>query len=71
MKYEVKCSRPKPVAGNPFRAGLILERGELLVRTWVMDAESEDEVRAFFKDAKDRDLDAVRGFELSSITEIK
>jgi hypothetical protein len=68
VKFEVKLERKEPICGNPFRAGLVWETRKVEVRTFQMDCESEEEVRRFFKEAKEQDLPNVRGFELRSIT---
>ena len=70
MKFIVECVRKEPVSGNPFRAGLVWETRKVEVRKWEMDCVSEEEVRRFFKEAKEQDLPNVRGFELSSVTPV-
>ncbi len=71
MMFHVTISRLKNPPRNPFVAGSILRREETLVREWEMDCESEDEVRQFFRDAKEQDLPNVRGFQLRSIEPIR
>lgn len=72
MIFNVEIHRPTPSDCNPFLEALSLDsKVTMLVRTFVVEAESEDEVRQLFKEAQDNDLHEVRGFTIRTIEEQK
>ena len=65
-KFKVVMRETEPRSDNPFKPISIM--GTLRRREAVIEAESEVAVRAFFADAKQKDMPSVRGFELIEIT---
>lgn len=56
-----------PRSDNPFKPISIM--GSLRRREAVIEADSEEQVREFFADAKRRNMESVRGFELVKVEE--
>jgi len=67
MKFKVTLAKAEKDNGNPFRPSLINETHQVELRTWEFEAENEEAVREFYKDAKAKCLPSVIGFELRSI----
>ena len=66
-KFKVTLQRKLPKEGNPFYPGRINETAKVMIRTWEIEAENEEEIRKYYEEAKLQDLDNVRGFDLRSI----
>ncbi|MDO8778879.1 MAG: hypothetical protein Q7K57_61205 [Burkholderiaceae bacterium] len=68
MKFKVTCSKVQPTPDrNPFHAGAIHGKSNVVRRTWEFDAESEEDVRKLFNEAKAARHLNVRGFEIDLI----
>jgi hypothetical protein len=72
-KFRVELKEDHPVGKhgqplNPFAIRDPFHAARRRFRVWEFEAKDEAEVRALYNDAKARDLENVRGFELHSIT---
>ena len=74
--FKVEIERPAPNVyneppSNPFLRKLNLDDTVTMhIRSWTIEAKDEAEIKAFFADAKEKDLDNVRGYQLRSIIEV-
>jgi predicted dinucleotide-utilizing enzyme len=64
-KFKVVMREILSKPDNPFKIGWINECARR--REAVIEAESEQAVREYFEDAKRRDFETVRGFELVKV----
>lgn len=64
-KFKIAMREIQEKPSNPFKIGWINETTRW--REATIEAESEQAVREFFEDAKRRDFDSVRGFELVKV----
>lgn len=65
-RFRVVMTQPLAKPENPFLPSLINRLTP--TRTAELDADSEQQVRDYFADAKAKDFPSVRGYELQSIT---
>lgn len=69
MRFRVTIAEKEgPRDPNPFKPLRWQDFPTRKTRTWEIDAESEEQVRAFWDDAQRQRLPHVVGFELLSIT---
>lgn len=64
-KFRIEMREILSKPANPFKIGWINECAKR--REAVIEADSEEAVRDFFDDAKQRDFESVRGFELIKV----